>query len=171
MDIECPRVKLLILGSGPEEQNLKKLAKNLDLSNEVIFLGHINPDEIPQYLEQADVFVRPSRSEGLGNSFLEAMAAVLPVIGTPVGGIPDFLNNYDADDANDMRMMRIADMPNGLFTKVDDPKDLAEKVSLLLNNENLRRQLGENGRRLVFEKYGWDDISKKIQGIFDKLIT
>ena len=84
-------VKLQIVGSGEEEAALKNLTNSLKLSSRVSFLGSIANSQVPGYLAQADVFCRPSRSEGLGNSFLEAMATGLPVVATPVGGIPDFL--------------------------------------------------------------------------------
>lgn len=142
-----------IVGGGPEESNLKKLAQNLGLSNEVIFLGHINPDEVPRYLAQADIFVRPSRSEGLGNSFLEAMAAGLPIVGTSVGGIPDFLKDGET----------------GLFCQIDDPKDLAQKISLLLSDNKLYNQLSQNGLKLVRENYSWDKVAAKINLILDTL--
>src|SRR3989338_7621162 len=79
-----------ILGGGPEEENLKKLAIDLKIQDQVEFLGHVDPERIPDYLAKADIFVRPSRSEGLGSSFLEPMAAGLPIIGTPVRRIPHF---------------------------------------------------------------------------------
>ncbi len=146
VDIGCPKVRLLILGSGPEEQNLKKLTKDLGLTNEVIFLGHVSPDEIPSYLSQADIFVRPSRSEGLGNSFLEAMAAGLPVIGTPVGGITDFLKDGET----------------GLFCEIENHNDLAEKIKLLSSDAGLSEKLSKNGRELVSANYSWNGISKKM---------
>jgi glycosyltransferase involved in cell wall biosynthesis len=167
-----------ILGGGPDEQKLKKLAQDLGISDKVEFLGHVDPAKIPDYLAQADIFVRPSRSEGLGSSFLEAMAAGLPVIGTPVGGIPDFLHdaiqkiqihsnhsNGNSDSSNRNYG------PNGLFVKPDDPADLAEKIAILLKDEKLRKRLGDNGRRLVLENYSWDKISQKIKNIFNSLIT
>jgi glycosyltransferase involved in cell wall biosynthesis len=153
MDIECPRIELLILGSGPEEKNLKKLAQNLGVVNEVIFIGHVEPDKIPEYLYKADIFVRPSRSEGLGNSFLEAMVAGLPVIGTRVGGIPDF----------------IKDGETGIFCKSENPKDLASKIKLLFEDKNLSDKLSYNGRKLVFEKYSWDKIAYKIGNIINEI--
>ena len=67
--------KLLIIGDGPLEESLKFKVKSLELEDEVKFAGKVSPDEIPKYLAQADIFVRPSLSEGLGSAFLEAMAA------------------------------------------------------------------------------------------------
>lgn len=148
------RFLIQILGSGPEEKKLKNLAKDLGVEESVEFLGNVPPDEIPQRLAEADVFVRPSRSEGLGTAFLEAMAAGLPVIGTRVGGIPDFL----------------VDRETGLFCKVDDPKDLAEKIKLLLSDEQLWQKLSENGKKLVEQNYSWDKVASRTNGIFKSMI-
>src|SRR3989344_1970468 len=111
-------VRLEILGDGPEYNKLKFKIENLKLADRIQLLGHIEPEKIPAHLARADVFVRPSRSEGLGNSFLEAMAAGLPVIGTKVGGIPDFLKEYNTN----LRMgTNATNGENGLFTEVDNP--------------------------------------------------
>jgi glycosyltransferase involved in cell wall biosynthesis len=88
------RVHFIILGIGPEESKLKKLAEEIGVSSRVQFLGLIDHQEMPKYLRVSDIFIRPSRSEGMGNSFVEAMAAGLPVIATQDGGIADFL--FDA---------------------------------------------------------------------------
>ena len=109
---EIPDLKFLIAGSGWQEEELKKRQKNPGLKMALNFLGGVAPEKIPGLLAEADIFVRASRSEGLGNSFLEAMAAGLPVIGTPVGGIPDFLKDGET----------------GLFAKVGDAEDLARKL-------------------------------------------
>ena len=145
--------KLQILGTGPDEEKLKSLAKELGIADRIEFLGHIEPDELPKYYTEADIFVRPSRSEGLGNSFLEAMAAGVPVIGTPVGGIPDFL----------------IDGETGLFCQVDDPSDLAEKMERLIADEQLQQKLITNGRKLVAEKYDWNIIAGRMNNIFQRL--
>ena len=147
-------IKLQILGDGPDEKKLKDLAKELKVDDIVQFLGHIEPEYVYEYLTVADIFVRPSRSEGLGSSFLEAMGAGLPIIGTKMGGIPDFLKDGET----------------GLFCKVDDPKDLAEKIKKLMMDEDLARRIAENGRRLVLEKYDWNDIAQRMEEIFAKLL-
>ncbi len=145
--------KLLILGDGPERQKLELLTKDLGIGDQVQFLGHIEPDQIPSYLLRSTVFARASRSEGLGNSFLEAMAIGLPIIGTNVGGIPDFLKDGET----------------GLFAKVDDPGDLAEKLDRLSGDRNLREKLIANGKKLIAEKYTWDIVAAKMRNIFQKL--
>ena len=85
--------KLLLIGEGSLLKNLKFKVSNLKLEDKVIFAGEVNNLDLPLYLKIADVFVRPSRSEGLGISFLEAMACGVPIIATKVGGIPDFLED------------------------------------------------------------------------------
>ncbi len=153
-------LRTLIAGSGPDERKLKMLTKELDVEDIVEFAGHVEPDKIPEYLAQADIFVRPSRSEGLGSSFIEAMAAGLPIIGTPVGGIPDFLRDPSTSSGQ---------AATGLFVKVDDPEDLAEKIKLLLENRTLREKLSEQGKELALRDYSWDSIAERMDSIFGKL--
>ena len=98
----------------------------------------------------ADIFVRSSLSEGLGTAFLEAMAVGLPVIGTPVGGIPDI----------------IKDGQTGLICQAGDPKDIADKIKTLLNDLGLRKRLSENGCRMVSEKYSWGQIASQFSTIY-----
>src|SRR3989344_4085550 len=81
-------IKLLIVGEGGLLHNLQLTTHDLRLENRVRFVGFVPPEKLPEYLWASDIFVRPSLSEGLGNSFLEAMAAGLPIVGTPIGGIP-----------------------------------------------------------------------------------
>lgn len=154
-EIQCQ-----ILGSGPDEEKLKELVRILGLFDDVVFLGHINPEFVYAYLASADIFVRPSRSEGLGSSFLEAMGMGLPIIGTRVGGIPDFLK--DPADVGE-------DKATGLFAKTDDPKDLADKIRRLINDDKLSETLALNGKDLVIKEYSWDNVAQKMCSIFNSL--
>ena len=148
-------VKCLIIGDGPEREKLKVQSQKLKIDNKIIFLGQIPQRDLPLYLKISDVFVRPSRSEGLGNSFLEAMAAGLPIIGTPVGGIVDFLISNET----------------GLYTNVDDANDLADKIHKLLTSPESRGRLINNGKKMVRENYSWDIVAKHFKNIFDTLIN
>jgi len=147
--------ELLIIGDGPERKKLEKLAKNLGIAEKVKFLGNIPNEKIPEHLVEADIFVRPSRSEGLGTAFLEAMAAGLPLIGTLVGGIPDFLK----------------DQETGLFCEPDNPDGLAEKINRLLTDENLRANLIKNGKELIEKKYSWNTIAEQMRMVYEKNIN
>lgn len=148
-----PFFKLLLMGDGSERGNLENIARELKIENQIIFLGRYENDDLPEYLAIADVFVRPSLSEGLGVSFLEAMACGVPIIGTPVGGIPDLLK----------------DRETGLFCQVKNPKSVAQKIKEILENEPLRKTLAKNGLALVKEKYNWDNIALKMEEVFKEL--
>lgn len=148
-----PNIKLLIIGDGPELNDLKSKTKNLKIENEVIFIGQIPQKDLPIYFRVSDVFVRASRSEGLGNSFLEAMAAEVPVIGTPVGGIIDFLINGHT----------------GLLSNPEDSDNLAEKIDYILNHQEIRKTVIKNGLALVEKNYSWDIVSQKMERIFNEL--
>lgn len=147
--------RLRILGTGPETENLRSLILKFKLVDRVDFLGLVESDKLPSYLSQAEVFARPARSEGLGNSFLEAMASGLPVVGTAVGGIPDFLTSGQT----------------GWLCEVDNPFDLAEKIKLITNPENdgLVKRVIVQARQLVVEKYDWSKIALKIGQIFSNV--
>ena len=144
--------KLVLVGNGLLEESLKSQVKSLGLGDKIIFTGLVENQDLPRYLKMSDVFVRPSRSEGLGISFLEAMAANVPIVATKVGGIPDFLE----------------DRKTGLFCS-DEPEDIAFKIRILLENDKLRGELISNARALVAEQYNWDIIVDKFRKLYDNL--
>ncbi len=139
-------VKLVIAGSGRLEKKLKRLVSQLGLAKRVAFLGQLPTDKLVAYYQAADIFVRPSLSEGQGISFLEAMACGLPVITTPVGGIPDFLT----------------DKQTGLFCRPDSAYDLADKIKLLFNNYALKQKIQAAGLKLVRQNYNWDNLARRM---------
>ena len=150
-----PNIKCLIIGDGPEGEKLKAKSQKLKVNGNVLFLGQIPQRDLPLYLKISDIFVRPSRSEGLGSSFLEAMASGLPVIGTPVGGIVDFLR----------------DQETGIFVKPENPEDLAKKIFMLLGNSDLKKRIVSNAKILTHQSYSWEIISILFKNIFDKIIN
>jgi len=153
--------KIIIIGIGPDEEKLKKLAKDLKIQDKVMFQGQVKYNELPKYYTLADVFVRPSLSEGLGNVFLEAMACELLVIGTEIGGIPDFLKDPSTSSGQ----------ATGLFCKTNNPQNIAEKIKEILRDDNLRKYLAKNGLELVREKYSWDKIASQMENIYLKLVN
>ncbi len=142
-------VKLVIVGYGEEEKKLKEMVKKLSLRDKVIFTGRVKNQQIPYYLSIGDIYCRPSRSEGQGISFLEAMCAGLPIVTTPVGGIVDF----------------IRDKETGIFVQVNNPKDLAEKLYLVLTDDKLRGKIINSAKKMVIENYNWDRIVSKMKRV------
>jgi glycosyltransferase involved in cell wall biosynthesis len=140
-------VKFLILGVGELDAKLRKQAYDLGVTDRVIFAGFVPYQEIPKYLKISDIFIRPSLSEGMGNSFVEAMASGLPVIATPVGGIPDFLK----------------DGQTGLFCEVKNPKSVAQKVEQIISNPAETAEMVKNAQALVIQNYDWGLIAQEMR--------
>jgi hypothetical protein len=159
-------VKFLILGSGYQEAELKAKAVKITsrhealydameskvphTSSRVIFLGFIAHKDMPPYLHISDIFIRPSLSEGFGNSFIEAMAAGLPVIATPVGGIVDFL----------------IDGETGLLCEVNNPRSIAQKVEKLIKDRESRDYIIGRAKDMVEDKYQWSRIAGEMRNLF-----
>ncbi|MEI8347574.1 MAG: glycosyltransferase [Pseudomonadota bacterium] len=94
---ETSKTKLLIIGSGQLETELKNQVKILKLEKSVLFLGAIKHDDLPPYFATADIFVSPSLEEGFGITFVEATASGCFSIGTNVGGIKEIIPKDDID--------------------------------------------------------------------------
>jgi glycosyltransferase involved in cell wall biosynthesis len=152
-----PSVHFLILGTGVEEKRLRALAARFSLENRVHFEGFVAHDKLPGHLKACDAFIRPSRTEGFGASFAEAMAAGLPVIATQEGGIADFL--FDE--------VRNPDKPpTGFAVDRDSPEQIATAVKEVMTNPIKVERIRENAFRLVSEKYDWDTIAKQMRSVF-----
>ncbi|MCX6739416.1 MAG: glycosyltransferase family 4 protein [Candidatus Parcubacteria bacterium] len=147
-------IKFAILGIGPDEEMLRALAKEKGVSERVIFLGQVDHAEMPKYLKACDIFIRPSLSEGMGNSFVEAFTAGLPVIATQEGGISDFL--FDPEINSDQP-------PTGRAVKPRDPEGIARTVKLFLENKEKTTEITSNAKKLALEKYDWDKIAKDMK--------
>jgi glycosyltransferase involved in cell wall biosynthesis len=143
-------VKFVVFGVGELESKLKKLSGNLEVSDRVIFKGYVSSEELPKYLKACDIFIRPSLSEGMGNSFIEAMAAQLPVIATPVGGIVDFLKENET----------------GYFCQSENPESIAETVKKIIADPN-KNQIIKNAYEMVTKKYEWNLIAKQTEEVFE----
>ncbi|MBU6310837.1 glycosyltransferase family 4 protein [Patescibacteria group bacterium] len=149
-----PGVRFRILGTGPDQKKLKNLAASLGILERVEFTGHVPYKAIPAHLHKADIFVRPSRSEGMGNSFVEAMAAGLPVIATQEGGIADFL--FDAK--------RNPDKPTtGWAVDKDSPEQIAVAVREILEHPEAVERVKKAARDMVIKKYDWDLVARDMR--------
>lgn len=155
-----PEAKLIIVGSGPEKEDLIKLSNELKINKNIIFTGELQNKILPEYYATADVFILPSiitktgDTEGLGVVLLEAIASGTAVIGSGVGGIPDIIKNGKT----------------GLLVKQKNPGELAKAIIKLLSDNNLRKRLIKNGQRHIVEGYSWDKVSRKFYEIYNKLV-
>jgi glycosyltransferase involved in cell wall biosynthesis len=149
-------VKFVIAGSGPLRDALKARVEMHKLTGRVIFLGEVSQSEMPLLLAACDIFIRPSRSEGLGISFIEAMAAGLPVIATQEGGLSDFL--FDRSRNPDRK-------PTGYAVTPDAPQEVADRVQEILEHPEQAKEVVENARALVGEGYDWTAIAPRMRSI------
>lgn len=154
-------IHFVILGMGREEAVLKKLRDGIWLHDRVHFFGEVSNTDIANYLAMSDIFIRPSRSEGMGNSFIEAMAAGIPVIATQEGGIADFL--FDAKRNADK-------VTTGWAVDKDNPEQIAEAVKDIIAHPEKVAKVTETAKKMVIEKYDWDLIAKDMkEKVFDQV--
>ena len=124
---------LRVVGTGPDLARLERCARELGLAERVEFLGHVDFARLAGEYRRADVFCLPSRQEGFGIVFLEAMAAGLPIVAARAAAVPEV----------------VIDGETGILVGPDSPAELAGALDRLLSNPEERRRLGEAGRRRV----------------------
>jgi glycosyltransferase involved in cell wall biosynthesis len=129
--------ELRLIGTGPEEQRLRDAAGALGIADRVRFLGSLPEDAVFEELRGAEAFALATEQEALGVVFMEAMAAGVPVIGTPVGGVVEV----------------IEDERTGLLVPPQNPEALAAALARLLDDASLGEQLGAAGRAWVVENF------------------
>lgn len=143
--------KLIFAGDG-EIEKAQQLAAELKITEQVNFLGWINSQQREQILAKADIFILPSYNEGLPMAILEAMAWGLPIITTPVGGIPELVINQQ----------------NGLLVQPGNIQELSTAIALLIKDEKLRRDLGIIARNNV-EPYDINNYCHRLVDIYTSL--
>jgi len=153
------QIKYFLIGEGEETTNLKQLTKDLNLENQVIFLGRCDVNTRNKYYKMADLFIMPSITknndiEGFGIVFLEANYFKVPVIGTATGGMSE----------------AIIDGETGFLIKQNDINDLVNKIIFLYNNELKRKEMGENGFIRVIRDFKWENIIQNYINLIRKLI-
>ena len=136
----------LIVGSGPEEDKLKKAVLDCDLGNKIRFLGF--RQDVPKILVASEIYVLPSVSEGLSLSLLEAKAAGCACIVSDIG-------------------LPVENMVNALVVKPEDPAALTKAVETLLRDKKLRKTLSVNAKNDAVKNYDWENIIRKYQELFE----
>jgi glycosyltransferase involved in cell wall biosynthesis len=148
--------KYLIVGSGPMEEALKSQAAASPNAKNIIFTGTASPDELPEYYSACDVLVLPSvtRLEAFGLVILEALASGKPVITSDMPGMREV----------------IIDGVDGFLAEPLDAHDISEKLRMLLEDDELRKRFGANGRMKVEERFTWARVTKQTEDAYTKVI-
>jgi len=142
-----PQARLLILGSGPEDDILKQNA-----DDGILFQGE--QFDVAPYLQASDVFVLPSRAEGLSVALLEALACGLPAVVSRVGGLPEVVRHLET----------------GWLIPPDDTIALREAIVTVLRNKELQHKLGKQGRIQVVENYSLVKMADRLCDLYSRVI-
>ncbi|MFI9326290.1 glycosyltransferase family 4 protein [Kitasatospora sp. NPDC052868] len=153
---DVPDAVLLVVGGGPFQGDLEKLADARGVRGSVRFTGAVPWSELPAHYGAGDVFAMPCRTrrggldvEGLGIVYLEASATGLPVVAGDSGGAPD----------------AVLEGETGYVVEGGSPAAAAERIVRLLNDEGLRRRMGEAGRRWVDRSWRWDLLAGRLTSL------
>lgn len=130
---------LTLVGDGPDRAMLERAARSMGLADRVRFAGWTDRDALPDVLRRADIYVFPSIQEGMPNTVLEAMACGLPVVACRIEGCEELVRHGET----------------GLLIPPDDAPALTDAVARLLDDAELRRRMGREGRRVVEREYTW----------------
>jgi len=143
--------KVVIAGRGELQKQYRELSEQIGVKNRVMFTGGVSDDYLVKLYQMSYVTVLPSidQSEAFGIVLVESMASGAPVIASNLPGVRSVFE----------------DGISGLVSRVGDEKDLAEKISFLLNNSEKHKQMSDEGIKLVKEKYDWNKIGDKLVDI------
>lgn len=158
-----PHVHFVILGTGPDETMLRTLAAELGVFERIRFVGFVDHKDMPKYLAASDIFIRPSRSEGMGSSFIEAMAAGLPVVATQEGGLSDII--FDEK--------RNPDVPTTAWAvDKDSSQQIADAVKAIMDAPEKVRTVTVTAKRMASEKYDWDIVARAMRDkVFNRVFN
>jgi len=150
--LENHKASFVIIGETKDDpayyEQCKALVEELGLTEDIKFIGYV--DNLLEWYHKVDVFVLPSLWEGIPLALLEAMSCGLPCVCTAVGGVPDI----------------IADASVGYLVPPEDPDSMSSKITHLLKDETLRREMGKRSRGLIEEKYTIEHMASSILGTY-----
>ncbi|MEQ1796106.1 MAG: glycosyltransferase family 4 protein [Nitrospira sp.] len=145
---EYPKLQVVIVGSGGQQDALLAQADSLGLGDRIHLVGH--RDDIEQCLAGMDCFVFPSLNEGMGRALIEAMAAGLPVVASRVGGIPAIVRHEE----------------NGLLVPAGDGRALSEALRRILNDRSWGDRLGQSASRTIGGEFGVRAMVDAVESVY-----
>ncbi len=150
-----PEICYLIVGRGDYLSTLRRKAKEKGLEKRIFFTGKVPSKSLPSYYAASDVFVLPSisRLEAFGLVVLEAMASAKPVIISNIPGVTEL----------------ITDGEEGLHVEPMNARDLADKIKQILSDEDLRKKMGQTGRKKVEREFSWDKVTSQIEQVYEEV--
>jgi len=146
----------VITGGGDltETLRLRRLAYRLGVHDSLIMLGHVSHEKMPHVYSISDVVVLPSLREGTPLVLLEAMACGKPVVATRVGGIPEIVKHGE----------------NGLLVRPKDIEGLSKAILTLLEDPDLREEMGKKARRRAVKEFDWDIKADEVIRVYKEVL-
>jgi glycosyltransferase involved in cell wall biosynthesis len=148
-------LKLLIIGVGSQEYELKHLVKKLNLLEDVVFTGRIPFSEVSNYFNMIDVLANLSDYESFGVSVIEAMACEKPVIATNTGGLKEIIENEQF----------------GSLVEIGNVNQTAQEIEKYLLDYALKEKVGLAARKKIIEKYNWNNNVKQMIDVYSNQIN
>jgi glycosyltransferase involved in cell wall biosynthesis len=148
-------VRLRLVGGGPDRASLEAQTRELALEDRVIFEGAVNMDRVKALYRDADLFALASFAEGIPIVLMEAMAMEIPCVTTRITGIPELIRS-DVD---------------GILVAPSDEEELAGAIRRLAEDPDLRKSLGQAGRKRVIDKYHLGRNTERLAEIFRRRLT
>jgi glycosyltransferase involved in cell wall biosynthesis len=150
---DAPRISLTLVGSGPAEEHLRAQAARLSIEDRVRFVGAVGQDEMPHVMDTHDVFCLVSLAEGVPVVLMEAMAVGLPVVTTPIAGIPELVDDEES----------------GLLVPPGRPDALAGVLARLAADAGLRERLSHTARKRVEADFDSGQCASQLAQAFAEL--
>ena len=153
-----PGLRVIVGGEGEEKARYRQMARNLGLSKNVRFAGHIPGHQVAEYYRKTSIFVLPSTDpdlEGFGIVALEAMASGRPVVTTDVPGVAKDLVAEQA----------------GIVVKRHDVQGLADALLYLLDHDDEKRRMGQHGRRVAIDRYSWATVAERFEALYREVLN
>ncbi|MEX2720418.1 MAG: glycosyltransferase family 4 protein [Candidatus Wukongarchaeota archaeon] len=151
------KVRFVIIGEGPEKQKLVKKAKDLGLKigEDILFLGSLPHEKIPNYMAAADIVAVPSIVEATSVLVMEAMAMEKPVIATNINGIREITEH----------------LTTSYLVEPRNPKALAEGIIILLEDKLLSKKIAKKAKEKARKEFSWENIAKKTLNLYQKTLA
>jgi len=148
---ELPQARLILVGGGPLQKQLQRMAEALQITESIEFVGL--QSDVPAQLHQAAIAILPSRWEGMPNALLEAMSCGLPCVATRVSGSEDIIRHG----------------VNGLLVEPEDYQEMAQALLLLLRNPELTQTYGDSARATIETHYSLEHVTDNYVELYQML--
>jgi glycosyltransferase involved in cell wall biosynthesis len=146
--------ELKLVGDGPHRPVLESLSSDLGIADRIEFLGWLDQEAVAHQYQEANMFVFPSRHEGMPNAVLEAMASGLPVIATNIAGNDELVHPE----------------VNGFLVPPEDHLALRDALEIMLLAPQRRMEMGAEARKLVEDQYTWDQVANQYLSLIRKIL-